>query len=196
MSRVALLLALLGVPLARAPSSTAPLASTPCTVKDLPPVDSTWQLVRASGFTFCVPGSWKPRGKVSDSLDAKRWEGDGISMSWDVGRPKTVALAGGWTKTTSSAISRRGMNPPAENPAGPRMVADTCPKPANDTFMADSVVVLIAQSSCGGTWMVTAWTTSPAVYLQGQAHNTVGALMMNAIVVTMHFPPHATAKDR
>lgn len=159
----------------------------PCTIPDIPSVDSSWRQVRASGFTFCVPGSWKAKGSGSDSADAKRWEGDGVWLTWDLGRPKTV----GARVTTGYSVVVRGTNPPPANPATPRSFPDICPAPTNDTFVADSVAVIVDQSTCRGVWMISAWSTAPEVFVQGEARTDKTARILNAIVVTLHFLPSA-----
>ncbi len=48
----------------------------PCNVA-LPADTAPWQLVRAQGFTFCVPGDWTPtRGRSSS------WRTQGASIRW------------------------------------------------------------------------------------------------------------------
>ena len=54
-------------------SQTAPVG--PCAIPGVGTPDSLWRQVRASGFTFCVPGDWRPSGRARDSLDAQRWNG-------------------------------------------------------------------------------------------------------------------------
>lgn len=173
-----------------ASSANGPRGATTCGVSDIPSVDSTWRAVHATGFRFCVPGSWKAKGSSSDSVDAKRWEGDGgLWVTWDLGRPRTIAAGGGETRQSATAGVVRtapGSNP-AMNPAPPNKWDEHCPEPTADTFMADSVVVVVNQSKCRGIWMTTAWSTAPAVYIQGQARSEEAARTLNAVVVTIHF---------
>lgn len=41
--------------------------------------DVPWRLVRAEGFTFCVPGHWTESGKQT-------WSGDGVTVRWGTGK--------------------------------------------------------------------------------------------------------------
>jgi hypothetical protein len=53
--------------------------------------------------------------------------------------------------------------------------------------MVDSVVVVVTQAACRGTWTTTAWSTAPEIYIQGEAHSPANAMVLNAIVVTIRF---------
>jgi len=70
-------------------SQSTPAAPPPCPIPGVGSPDSLWRQVRASGFTFCVPVSWKPGGHGRDSVDANQWKGDGTSVTWGVGRPRS-----------------------------------------------------------------------------------------------------------
>ena len=56
--------------------------------------------MRAEGFTFCVPASWRPEGEApAPGVDARRWRGGGGTLAWDTGTyrpaprgPVTVAV--------------------------------------------------------------------------------------------------------
>jgi hypothetical protein len=65
--------------------------SIPCNepIPDRP--NESWRLVRADGFTFCLPMSWRPSGRSSSSADAKTWRGDGGSITWGRGEPRLGA---------------------------------------------------------------------------------------------------------
>src|ERR1700730_3600167 len=73
--------------------STVPVAFTPCPISGVAPVDSSWRQVRAAGFTFCVPGSWRANRQASDSLDARLWRGKEGSVTWHLGRPDSVGAS-------------------------------------------------------------------------------------------------------
>jgi hypothetical protein len=172
--------------------STLPVAFTPCPVKGPGPVDSSWRRVRASGFTFCVPGSWRPSGPASDSLDAKAWRGDEGSLTWDLGRPESTTPRTKTAEVEAPVVAGRGRNLPRAMPAAPTMpMVGTAPCSAptrtNTPFMVDSVVVVATQTACGGTWMMTGWSTTPAIYVQGETHSPEEAKVLNAIVLTIRF---------
>ncbi len=57
----------------------------------------------------------------------------------------------------------------------------------NTPFTTDDVVVIVTQTACRGTWTTTAWSTTPAVYVQGAAESADAAKLLNAIMVTIRF---------
>lgn len=64
----------------------APLEMQPCNVAT-EAADSTWRLVRADGFTFCVPPEWSPVGKPGkDALAQRKWRSGLTSIEWTRGR--------------------------------------------------------------------------------------------------------------
>src|SRR2546421_7978 len=75
---------------AHAVPSTIPVALTHCPIAGVGPVDSSWHQVRASGFTFCVPGAWRPSRSGSDTLDPRAWSGKEGSLVWGLGRPDSL----------------------------------------------------------------------------------------------------------
>ena len=166
-------------------TSTTPVALTRCPIAGAGPIDSSWHQVRASGFTFCVPGGWRPSRPASDSLDARAWSGKEGSLVWGLGRPDSVG-ARGRTATIRVPIVRGGMVGPGNAPSSPR-VSTPCLEPTTTTYTVDSVIVVVTQTACHGTWMTTAWSTTPAVYVQGEADSPKQAQLLNAIMVTIHF---------
>jgi hypothetical protein len=171
--------------------STAPTAFTGCTISNIGPVDSSWRQVRASGFTFCVPASWLPGRPASDSLDSRAWKGDGASVTWDVGHPRSIRAPD--VRVVSGRVvvvgGTSGTNPPPADPAPPNRWPQSCSQPRNTSFMIDSVVLVVTQSACRGTWTVTAWSTAPAIYVQGEAYSPEAAKTLNAMMVTIRFAP-------
>ncbi len=137
------------------PGQAAPVAVVPCAVPGVGSPDSVWHQVRASGFTFCVPASWRPSGHPSDSLDAQRWKGEGGSVTWGLGRP----AIGVTTRGEVRGVIVRGT---AMTDATERGCSQS-----NTPLTADTVVLVITQVLCRGTWTTTAWSTAPAIYVQG-----------------------------
>ena len=169
--------------------STLPLAFTPCPVSGLGPVDSSWRQVRASGFSFCIPGSWRPTRPASDSLDARAWRGKEGSLTWDLGRPASISPSDTVMVITATIMTVGGMPPPA-NPTQPTRQPKPClpsSSPTHTSFIVDSVIVVVTQAACRSTWMTTAWSTAPAIYVQGEAHSPKEARLLNAIMVTIRF---------
>ncbi len=86
MNRFGLAAVLLLAGCAAAPAARAP-APAPCPAADVPAGrDGAWRLVRAEGFTFCVPSRWRPAGTSSAAgSDAASWSGDGATVAWGTG---------------------------------------------------------------------------------------------------------------
>ncbi len=171
----------------RSVPSTVPVAFTPCPISGVGPVDSSWRQVRASGFTFCIPGSWRPSRPASDSLDARSWRGKEGLVTWNLGRSESISPPAKRMDIVGTVATVGGMPPPPANPAPPMRRPESCSQPMNTPYRVDSVVVVVTQSACRGTWTTTAWSTAPAIYVQGEAHSAEEAKLLNAIMVTIRF---------
>jgi hypothetical protein len=97
---LAALLALAGCAAPPAGPGAAPL---PCPAEVAGAEAGEWRLVRAEGFTFCVPRGWRPAGApASADFDAASWRGGGGTVTWGTGAyapgnrgPVTVEARGG-----------------------------------------------------------------------------------------------------
>jgi hypothetical protein len=58
--------------------------------------------------------------------------------------------------------------------------------------MVDSVVLFVTQVECQGAWSTTAWSTTPAIYVQGVAHTSDTARLQRSVMETIRFdsPAH------
>ncbi len=70
-------------------SEATPVSLRPCSIAGVVTPDSVGHGVRALGSTFCVPPDWRLAGNPHDSFGAKQWHGDGGSLTWDVGSPRS-----------------------------------------------------------------------------------------------------------
>ena len=181
------LLPALGVACTQPAPPPVPVAVVPCAVSDVGSVDSSWRQLRASGFTFCVPGSWRPSHPTPDSLAARVWKGNESSVSWDLGRPPSmIAPDVVFAETTSVVtVTRTNPVPPASLPRGP--ASQPCSQPTNTPFMIGSVLVVVTQIKCQQTWTTTGWSTAPPIYVQGEAHTPKGAELLLAMMQTIRF---------
>jgi len=187
--RLGVLLSALGLALiaaCRHSSPAFPVAFTSCRFAALGPVDSSWRQVRASGFTFCVPGSWHASRPASDTLDPMTWSGQEGSVTWGLGRPASMYPPGLVAQITVPIVTvpAGGMPNPGQ-PTG--KIERLCPDPTATPFIIDSVVVVVTQTACHGIWKATAWSTTPPVYVQGEAHSVERAKLLNAIIATIRF---------
>jgi len=167
--------------------STLPVAFTPCPISGVGPVDSSWRQVRASGFTFCIPGSWQPSRPASDSLDARSWRGKEGSVAWNLGRSESIGPPSRRVDIVGTVATVGGMPPPPPSPVPPMGRPESCSQPMSTPYTVDSVVVVVTQTACRGTWTTTAWSTAPPIYVQGEAHSAEDAKLLNAIMVTIRF---------
>jgi len=166
-------------------SQATPATPAPCAVPGVGSPDSAWRQVRASGFTFCVPLSWKPSGKARDSLDAPQWKGDGASVKWAVGRPQSV---GGNTRAeiTGRVVYGSGGLTPLEPPGQPKPTK--CEPPTNTPVPVDGGMVMITQVRCDGVHRTTTgWSTAPAIYVQGEAHSAQAVDLLVRVMRTIRF---------
>ena len=172
------------------PPSSLPSTFAPCSMAGVGPVDSSWRQVRASGFTFCVPASWRPSGAATDSVDPTLWHGREGSVTWHLGRPESTSSMGRRADITVAVVTTGTPVLAPPYPAAPSAStgdAESCAQPANTPYVVDSVTVVVTQTACRGTWMTTAWSTTPAMYVQGQTHAVENTKVLNAIMVTIRF---------
>jgi len=169
----------------RQSSQAVPMALVPCAVPGIGTLDSVWHQVRASGFTFCVPPAWEPSGHSHDSIDAKRWHGYGGSVTWDRGRPRS--FLGPDVVLTVTGTIVRGNNPRPLPEARPQ----PCSPRTNTPLTMDGVSLLVTQVECQGQWTTTAWSTTPSIYIQGEAHTAKGAELLLLIMQTIRLTSSA-----
>jgi hypothetical protein len=164
-------------------SQATPVAPTPCAVPGVGSPDSLWRQVHASGFTFCVPASWKPSGKARDSLDAPQWKGDGTSVTWSLGRPRSGTGRNDTTEMRGKIVGRGSgiVQPPPTS-------THKCEPATNTPAPVAGGIVMITQVRCDGvTWTTTGWSTAPAIYVQGEAHTAQQADLLVRIMRTIRF---------
>ena len=174
-------------------AQTVPLALAPCAVPGIGTPDSVWHQVRASGFTFCVPPGWQPSRHSTDSVDAKRWHGNGASVTWDLGRPPSPAQDG-VIEGRVEIVSGPGTRMPARMPPPkPGLPPTPCAPLRMNTIplMIDGVSLLVTRVECPPTWTTTAWSTTPPMYVRGEAHSGTDAELLLRVIPTLRFTSSA-----
>lgn len=168
-----LFLSLLVIPLGAAAQETAPANPDqevrPCTAV-VPGTDLTgWKEVQATGFTFCVPASWRPVGRAHNGVDARTWRGGGGELKWGFGTHRAVATATTVVSGPVSAIPRpRGqVNRHSEVIGGKR--ADLW-----DNELEGS-------SYTGAEW------GAPAMYVSGESRDRATARLQLQVIRTVRF---------
>lgn len=111
-----LLLSFLVVPLGAAAQESPPAGTgqevRPCTAV-VPGTDLTgWKEVRARGFTFCVPASWRSSGRARKGVDARTWRGGGGEVTWGLGDHRSTRVV------TTTVVTVRAGDPLPEAPPG------------------------------------------------------------------------------
>ena len=158
----------------------APISLEPCAISGVGTQDSVWHQVRASGFTFCVPPSWGPAEHPSDDVDAKEWHGHGGSLVWDLGHPHSFIGRDVRVTVTGSVVV--GMNPrpiPQES--------HVCSPQKTTPRETQGVSLLVVEVECQRQWTITAWSTSPAIYIQTEAFEERVADLLRRALETIHF---------
>lgn len=167
-----------------------PVALAPCAVPGLGSGDSAWRQVRASGFTFCVPASWQPTGRGHDSVDARRWNGTGASVTWDLGQPPPVMARRDTTVTAPVARGMRGRSP-SPSPSPPVGFEQPCRR-RTEPIPVEGMSWLVTHIQCPRLWSLTAMSTAPAVYVQGDALTAEEADVLLRVMQTIRLSgnPH------
>ena len=163
-------------------SQATPVALPSCTTPGVGTPDSVWRQVRAAGFSFCVPASWQPRGHAHDTLDATRWNAPGGSyVTWGRGRPRDERRA-----EITGRIGRINHNPsPTPSPVPPQ--PEPCAQ-SNTPVTVEGGILLVSQVHCHNTWTITAFSTTPPIYLKGEAHSQNEAERLLLVIQTVQFP--------
>ena len=160
--------------------AAAPTATlVPCAISGVGSPDAPWRQVQAAGFTFCLPESWRPNGRTKDGVDAQAWKGGRSSVTWGLGRPTSI-VGPDVTFTVTGQVVTGGTPAPTPLPA-----EQQCSQPENTQYMIGSVLLVVTQIDCHGTWTTTGWSTNPAIYIQGEAASPEGAQLLLLAMLTL-----------
>jgi len=178
-------------------STPFPVGAAPCGQPGVGSTSAPWRRVRASSFTFCVPGNWQPSGNAQDSTDAKEWSGGGGSVTWDSGQAPRLALN---TEMARGVAEFRLVAPPSVStslvPSGaasepvPSLPIDQpahCERPSSTLFRIGLATLAVTQVRCQDTWTTTAWSAAPRMYLQAKARSAEAAQLQLLMVQTIRF---------
>lgn len=171
-----LFLSLLIVPLGAAAQESPPPSTAeqvrPCTAV-VPGADLTgWREVRATGFTFCVPASWRPSGRARNGVDARTWRGGGGEVKWGTGTDRSVKTV----TTVSTVVS----GPVSSIPQATGQV--NRPSEVIDGRRAD-----LWENQFEGKFYTGAEWNAPAVYLAGESRDGATARLQLQVVRTVRF---------
>ena len=138
-----------------------------------------WRLVRATGFTFCVPMSWRPMGRGDANRDASRWaDGDGW-VRWGLGMP------------VEDVRRRRRFALEYGLPLPP-----PCGKGIRRTETNDGRSVDLYANVCQGRHYSGATWTRPVIYFRGESKSEAAALLQLDVYRTVRFDTSVAVEPR
>lgn len=151
------------------------------------PTDMLWREIRAAGFTFCVPASWRSHGPAAGpALDPRTWRSPtppndpwAASIAWGTGAPPTVFVT-----RTETIVARGG----AELPQRSTTAVATLPH-VSFTELGGRTAEVSEWRSDGPVHHTRARWHDPAVYLEGEAQSEMLAQLLVAIHRTVRFTP-------
>jgi hypothetical protein len=167
-----------GLSTAGFPACTAPPSAT----------DTLWREVRAAGFTFCVPASWRSDGPAAGAeLDPRTWrtstipgEPSSASITWGTGVPPTL-----FETRTQTVVSGGGGELPQRSttvvPAGPGL--------RHTEVLGGRTAEVSEWIAEGPVHYSEARWHDPAVYLRGETRSEMWAHTLLAIHRTVRFTP-------
>ena len=151
-------------------------APPPCTASPSPS-DTLWREVRAAGFTFCVPSSWRAHGTAGGAaVDPRTWRSPSASITWGTGVPPTRV-----EKKTEVVVMRAGELPP-QHTARP-------PDVRHYTELLGGRTAEVSEWHFSELHHTEARWRDPAVYLQGETRSAMMAQLLLAIHRTVRFTP-------
>ncbi len=157
-----------------------PLTSASCAVPGYGSATAPWRQIHASGFTFCIPGTWRPSSGAARGLDANVWSGPGGAVSWSSTGPLPRIVTRDCV-TIRNARTWQAMGPTTctttSNPA-PQCSAAT--KRSEDV---NGLTIEVAEADCEGLHITTA--TAPGIYLRAAADEKDVATLELAMFVTI-----------
>lgn len=141
----------------------------PCSLV-IPADTAAWQLVRARGFTFCVPADWTPtRQRSSSGIDAREWRAPGASITWSDEPERDLAPV--------VIEPSGGVRPPSDHmPRTGRRFRETIDGRVAELWILESGVV-----RTNATW------TSPRVHISGEARTRELGMLQLDIYRTVRF---------
>jgi hypothetical protein len=155
-------------------AASSAAAVVPCTAPPSP-ADTLWREVRAAGFTFCVPASWRAHGTVaSGAVDAYTWRSPSASITWGTGAPPTRV-----ERKTEIVVMRAGELSP-QHTARP-------PDVRHYTELLGGRTADVSEWHFSELHHTEARWRDPAVYLQGETRSATMAQLLLAIHRTVRF---------
>lgn len=157
-----------------AESAASPTAVLPACTAPPSQADTLWREVRAAGFTFCVPGSWRPHGTTGGAaLDPRTWRSGSASIEWGTGVPPTRL-----TLKTETVVMREGQPPPQTTGR---------PDVRHYTELLGGRTAEVSEWHFPDLHHTEARWRDPAVYLQGETRSATTAQLLLRIHRTVRF---------
>ena len=156
------------------PDATAYLTPGSTCRVPTPTTDSLGREVRAAGFTFCVPVSWRSQGRAaSAAVDPRTWRSASGTITWGTGDPPTRDMI-----ATKTVVLREGDPPPQSMPR---------PDVRNYTESLGGRTAEVTEMHGQNLHLTEARWRDPAVYLHGESRTFATAQLLLAIHRTVRF---------
>lgn len=171
----------------RVPDSAASTAGFPACTAPPSPTETHWREVRAAGFTFCVPASWRSRGPAAaPALDPRTWrtptapdDPSSASIAWGTGVPPAHLET-----RTETVVSSGG----GELPQRSTTLMPTPSAARHAEVLGGRTAEVSEWRSAGPVHHTEARWDDPAVYLRGETRSEMLAQLLLAIHRTVQFP--------
>jgi hypothetical protein len=145
-------------------------AEEPCPIAVTGTSEDEWRLVRADGFTFCVPSSWRPSGRAgSDGTSPRTWSRGRSSITWGTGE-------GERSRAIVPAPRRESSDQPPSPPRMERSREEIGGRTAD-----------VWEGEFQGEYFTGASWTNPQVFIIGETRNSSTAKLQLAIYRTVRF---------
>lgn len=171
-----------------ADSAASATAGFPACTAPPSPTDMLWREIRAAGFTFCVPASWRSQGPAAGpALDPRTWraptipdEPSSASITWGTGATPTR-----FGTRTETVVSRGG----GELPQRSTTAVPQLPDVRYTELLGGRTAEVSEWISDGPVHHTEARWHGPAVYLRGETRSEMLAQLLLAIHHTVRFTP-------
>ena len=162
---------------ARPVALPAPTGAARCTIPGVGTPDAPWRMVRARGFSYCVPPSWRPDGRGRAGLDANAWSGDAGSI-------RSGARARGGPIISADIVTSTPVHVGDVVQAPPG-----CSAPTDFSYVASGIRITVSQVHCQGTYFTSARTPQFVLEVAGETRSGAGADVQLAIFQTIRIVP-------
>lgn len=165
-----------GLASAQSPPADSPRA---CAVQSAGIELSSWQEVRAEGFTFCLPQEWRAQGGRRSGSDPKNWRSGRNSLSWGRGQYRPQV------RTTTAVVRADELQAALQRPVPPV-------QRARDEIGGGAAEMWEREVN-GTVHSGAQWDRPVRIYLAGEAQDPETAALLRQVYRTVRFTTSAAA---